>query len=80
LRLADLLTQSSVTLLAAQSQEAQLKSLPPGAGDAAHAYRARLTTLTGSAESKAMDSPGAAARPAAPRANLKELQGQIAGL
>jgi hypothetical protein len=69
-RLADLLTQSSTTLLAAQSQEAQLKSLPPGADDSVHAYRARLATLTGSAERKAMDST----------ANLKDLQGQIAGL
>jgi hypothetical protein len=74
-RLSDLLTQSSQTLLTAQSEEAQLKSLAPAgtAAEAVRAYAARLAALTGSAEQK----PPAAATPAA---NLKEVQEQIAGL
>jgi photosystem II stability/assembly factor-like uncharacterized protein len=94
-RLSDLLTQSSQTLLTAQSEEAQLKSLAPGAAvaDAAQAYQARLALLTGGAEPKAAEpaagqakppppaaGAGTTAQPAAPQSNLKEVQEQIAGL
>jgi hypothetical protein len=90
-RLADLLTHSSQTLLTAQSEEAQLKSLAPGAAvaDAAQAYQARLALLTGGAEPKAAQPAAAEAKPPAPAAgtgttapqpNLKEVQEQIAGL
>ncbi|MBV8975514.1 MAG: hypothetical protein JOY74_10360 [Sinobacteraceae bacterium] len=74
--LADLLTQSSQALLAAQSQEAQLKSVAPGAADSSvHSYLARLATLTGSAPLT-----GATAEPAPSAPNLKDLEEQIAGL
>jgi photosystem II stability/assembly factor-like uncharacterized protein len=94
-RLSDLLTQSSQTLLTAQSEEAQLKSLAPGAAvaDGAQAYQARLALLTGGAEPKAAEPAageakppppaaggGTTAQPAAPQPNLKEVQEQIAGL
>ena len=89
-RLSDLLTQSSQTFLTAQSEEAQLKSLAPGAAvaDAAQAYQARLALLTGAAEPAAGQAKppppaagaGTTAQPAAPQSNLKEVQEQIAGL
>jgi hypothetical protein len=83
-RLADLLTESSRAVLAAQSEEAQLKTLAPNGAtaDAVRAYQARLAQLLGSeekdspAEKKEQQQPP----PAPPRANLKEVQGHIAGL
>jgi photosystem II stability/assembly factor-like uncharacterized protein len=74
-QLAALLTQSSQTLLAARSQEAQLKALPKegAARDAVQPYQARLAALTGSVEQK----PEA---PAVPPPNLKDVQEQISGL
>ena len=72
-RLAELLTQTSQTLLTAQSEEAQLKSLAPGAAaGAAQAFQARLAVLTGGAQGQEADS--------AMQSNLKEVQEQIAGL
>jgi hypothetical protein len=75
--LAALLTQSAQALLTAQSEEAQLKALPPGgaARDAVQSYQDRLADLTGSGEQKSAGQPGAA-----PRSNLKDLQEQVAGL
>jgi photosystem II stability/assembly factor-like uncharacterized protein len=75
--LAALLTQSSQALLTVQSEEAQLKALPPGgaARDAVQSYQARLADLTGSSEHKPADSGATEAKPpaspagAAPRAN-----------
>jgi photosystem II stability/assembly factor-like uncharacterized protein len=79
-RLAGMLTQSSRTLLGAQSQAAQLKVLAPQGpvGESAKAYAARLADLLGSAES----SEGEAATPPAgsPPPNLKDVQEHIAGL
>jgi photosystem II stability/assembly factor-like uncharacterized protein len=72
-RLAQLLTQTSQTLLTAQSEEAQLKSLTPGAAaGAAQAFQARLAVLTGGAQAQE--------RGSAMQSNLKEVQEQIAGL
>jgi photosystem II stability/assembly factor-like uncharacterized protein len=75
-QLTALLTQSSQTLLAARSEEAQLKALPKegAARDVVQPYQARLVALTGSVEQK----PDAAA--AVPPPNLKGVQEQIAGL
>jgi hypothetical protein len=78
-RLATLLTDSSRTLLAAQSEEAQLKALAPEGptADAVHGYQGRLAELLGNAEKKdnAQQSPAAAPPP-----NLKDVQQHIAGL
>jgi len=75
LRLAGLLADSSATVMAAESQEAQLKALsPPGAAaQAVQAYRARLASLLGSGEQ-------GEAQPKQPPTNLKEVQEHIAGL
>jgi photosystem II stability/assembly factor-like uncharacterized protein len=92
--LADLLTQSSRTLLTAQSEAAQLKALTPGGAtaEAIRSFQVRLGELSGSAEGKATGSgtteakpPApqagtAPAAPAAPQPNLKDVQEQIAGL
>ena len=68
-RLAELLTQTSQTLLAAQSEEAQLKSLAPGAAaGAAQAFQARLAVLTGGAQIQEADSAAGEAKPPAPAA------------
>jgi hypothetical protein len=72
-RLAELLTQASQTLLTAQSEEAQLKSLAPGAAaGGAQAFHSRLAVLMGGAQAQEADS--------AMQPNLKEVQEQIAGL
>jgi photosystem II stability/assembly factor-like uncharacterized protein len=65
-RLAALLTESSRTVLAAQSEQAQLKSLAPAgaAADAVHAYAQRLTELLGP-ETKG-EEPGASSSAALP--------------
>jgi hypothetical protein len=71
-RLAELLTQTSQTLLTAQSEEAQLKSLASGAAaGAAQAFQARLAVLTDGAQTQEAGSG---------QSNLKEVQEQIAGL
>jgi photosystem II stability/assembly factor-like uncharacterized protein len=78
--LASLLTESAQTLLAAESEQAQLKALKP-AGAAAKAlsdYQARLAALMESKEEPG-DQPGKA--PAAPpRALLPAVQGRIGAL
>jgi photosystem II stability/assembly factor-like uncharacterized protein len=83
-RLADLLTESSRAVLAAQSEEAQLKALAPSGetADAVRAYQARLAQLMGSEGKKAPDEKKEEQQPprAPPRANLKEVQEHIAGL
>jgi photosystem II stability/assembly factor-like uncharacterized protein len=79
-RLAAMLTASSRALLTAQSEEAQLKALAPegATAGAVHAYQRRLAELLGTAEKEA-DQPQPAA-PAAPPANLKDVQEHISGL
>jgi photosystem II stability/assembly factor-like uncharacterized protein len=73
MRLAKLLTASSRTLLAAQSEQAQLKALGSGgaAADAIRAYDARLSQLLGDAQQP---------KPTTPQPNLKDVQEHIAGL
>jgi hypothetical protein len=81
--LAELLGESSRTVLAAQSQEAQLKALAPSgaAADAVRAYQARLAELLGSQE-KAADQKQEKPQPPAqaPPPNLKEVQEHLSGL
>jgi photosystem II stability/assembly factor-like uncharacterized protein len=77
--LAGLLTECSQTLLAAQSEQAQLKALKPtgAAARAASAYQARLTALLESPEEKSES----AQKPAGPgKELLPALQGHISGL
>jgi photosystem II stability/assembly factor-like uncharacterized protein len=77
--LAGLLSDSSATLLAAQSQQAQLKSLKP-AGPVAQAvadYQARLSRLLESGESKDQQGQKSAAEP---KVLLPDVQGHIAAL
>lgn len=77
--LAGLLTESSRTLLAARSEQAQLKALKP-TGTAAQAvsdYQARLTALLESKEEKT----GQAEKPqGVPRELLPDVQGHIGAL
>jgi photosystem II stability/assembly factor-like uncharacterized protein len=88
LTLGGLLTDSSKAVLAAQSQEAQLKALAPqgAAADAVRAYRARLASLSGSEEEKGAAQPAEQKpqtqpeEPKVPRSNLKDVQERIAGL
>ena len=82
-RLATLLTDSSRAVLAAQSQEAQLKALAPGGStaDAVHAYQARLASLLGSAETNDNEQPEPPQQPvAAALPHLKDVQEHVAGL
>jgi len=78
-RLAELLTQSSQTLLTARSLEAQLKSLAPAGStlEAVRTYQTRLAELTGPA---APEAGAAHEAPSVPQPNLKVVQEQIAGL
>jgi photosystem II stability/assembly factor-like uncharacterized protein len=71
-QLAALLTESSRTLLAAESEQAQLKALAPRgpAADAVHAYQGRLAQLL-----EKDKEPGAA-----PRTLLADIQEHISGL
>jgi hypothetical protein len=78
--LASLLSESSQTLLAARSEQAQLKALKP-AGDAARAvsdYQARLAALMESKEEKGAQAGKPPAAP--PKALLPDVQGRIAAL
>jgi photosystem II stability/assembly factor-like uncharacterized protein len=85
-RLAKLLTASSQAVLAAQSEQAQLKALGAGgpAADAIHAYEARLSQLLGGPEQPPEKSAQQAAEqpqpPPPPKPNLKDVQEHIAGL
>ena len=85
MRLAQLLTASSQTLLAAQSQQAQLKALGAGghAADAIRAYDARLSRLVGGGEKPPPESAkpeGVQPPQPPPPPNLKDVQEHIAGL
>jgi hypothetical protein len=78
--LASLLTESAQTLLAAESEQAQLKALKP-AGAAAKAlsdYQARLAALMESKEEPGDQAGKAQAAP--PRALLPAVQGRIGAL
>jgi hypothetical protein len=67
MRLTDLITRSSQTLLTARSEEAQLQSIAPAtAASAASGFKARLARLTGSAQPEAAGSETAEAKPPAP--------------
>jgi hypothetical protein len=67
MRLTDLITRSSQTLLTARSEEAQVQSIAPAmAASAASAFKARLAKLTGSAQAEATGSETAQAKPPAP--------------
>jgi photosystem II stability/assembly factor-like uncharacterized protein len=78
-RLSGLLTDSSRAVLAARSQETQLKALAPSGAAAAavQAWGARLSDLLGTAEEpeKPEQQP-----PGAPQPNLKDVQAHIAEL
>jgi photosystem II stability/assembly factor-like uncharacterized protein len=78
-QLAGLLSESSRTLLAARSEQAQLQALVPSgpAAEAVHAYAARLAALLESQENG--DTPAGPEAAKAP-VRLKDLQEHIAGL
>ncbi len=77
--LAGLLTDSSRAVLQANSEQAQLQALKPGAtaADAVHAYQARLDELLGTPDKK---DDATAIPKVEPKATLPELQERIAGL
>ncbi|HYK99801.1 MAG TPA: hypothetical protein VEU78_01295 [Steroidobacteraceae bacterium] len=78
--LAGLLTESAQTLLAAESEQAQLKALKPAgaAGEAVSDYQARLAALMESKEEPGDQAGKAQAAP--PRALLPAVQGRIGAL
>jgi hypothetical protein len=82
--LAGLLTESSQALLAAQSEQAQLKALKPtgAAAQAVSAYQARLAALLESKEEKGKEENGGQAHKpqGAPRELLPAVQGHIDAL
>jgi photosystem II stability/assembly factor-like uncharacterized protein len=86
MRLARLLTASSQTVLAAQSEQTQLKALGSGgaAADAIQSYDSRLSQLLGGGAEKPAAEPrkpeGAQPLEPAPPPNLKDVQEHIAGL
>jgi hypothetical protein len=76
--LARLLSESSRALLAAKSEQAQLKALAPAGAtaEAVRAYQARLAELSGSTDKKVDKEP----EQTAPKRLLPEVQGDIATL
>jgi len=77
--LAGLLSDSSRAVLAAKSEQAQLKSLAPSGAtaDALHAWGARLATLLGSSDKKAQ---GDEEKSGEPQVLLPALQERVAAL
>ena len=77
-QLARLLSESSRALLAAKSEQAQLKALAPAGAtaEAVRAYQARLAELLGSTDKK----EGEGQEQSAPKRLLPEVQGDIATL